>query len=157
MPPPRVLHVRAIPDGQSPDHYFSEFMREFGAERGENAIFDSVYGERLLISRSLFLKQSGAWKIEKRGRAPYVLYLAETIKQPDEVWLREDRDSGKVFLDYLARFSRAHDTVRALVVFQWGGKVWEGVTAHPVDRASVFDGKRQQKDQILIYRRGNGV
>ena len=153
MPAPRLLQVRAIPDGQPPQRYFSEFMGEFGAESSESALFDSVCAERLLISRSLFLKQSGAWKIEKRGRASYVLYLAEAIKQPDEVWLREDRESGKAFLDFLARFSRAHDTVRALAVFQWSGKLWEGVTAHPVDREIVFDSKRQQPNQILIYRR----
>ena len=85
---------------------------------------------------------------EPRGRARLVLLLAETIKDPDEIWLSvEEKKSGDAIVD--RRYIRFDPRSKMFVVFEWNWRTltWEGVTAH------VRQKVEEKRQGVLLYRR----
>lgn len=154
MPEPRRTQPRLLPNGLSGDDYAKRFIAEFAASGDDtSAAWPSLYGLHLLISNKMLRKQKGAWKSDKRGRGPYLPIIAEGIKDPDEVWVEEDRRYRAVKLYYLARFKRGAETVRTIGVFESAGEMFEGLTAYTAERDNYFDQKIRGGKRLLIYRR----
>jgi hypothetical protein len=152
MPAPRRLNKPLLPQGRDAHFYLERFMGEFGEDRYGTVLIVAPSGHRLAVSRLLFTDhKSGGLKITKQGRAPYVPYIAETIKHPDEIRLMMG-DFGDRGLYFLSRFEIGRDLIGILVVFAERGAVWEGWTGYqmPLKSRAYFESKR---DGLLIFRR----
>lgn len=142
MPEPRPLELRPLPF-VSPEQSFEQFMQAVG---GTDATLRSVLpsGDEVLVSDYLFKTLDGRWKIDKRGRDQWLLYLAELIKSPQEVWRLKLAMSEELYL--LGRFQRGRQRLDAIAVFKRDGDsgVWgDGKTAYVADRDDVMDDKRR--------------
>lgn len=152
MPEPRRLELPLLQTGQGERFYLERFMAEFGETHDGTALIDAPTGHRLAVSSRLFLDHTtGRTKIDKNGRAPYVLYVAETVKRPDEIRLTAGH-FGDQALYCLARYLIGTDTTNILVIFKARGKVWEGWSGYqiPSRRAVYWETKREG---TLLYRR----
>lgn len=152
MPQPRRLQIPLLPTGQPERFYLERFMREFGEDRDGTAMLEAPTGHRLAVSKLLFTNhKQGGLKIAKKGRAPYVPYIAEAIKRPDEIRLVTG-DFGDRSLHFLSRYEIARDLIGVLVVFVARGPVWEGWTGYqmPLESSAYFESKRVG---LLMFRR----
>lgn len=125
MPEPRSpAGLHEVPEGLSDRQLLSLFVSKVGGPE-----FVDVMGEMLLIDEALFTKQSGASKLEKRGRSRWLEYIADTVRHPQEIWTgAEPRASVRY---YLGRYQVRQRLVQTLVVFNRspGDDPWSGVTA----------------------------
>ena len=86
-----------------------------------------------------------------------MLLLAETLKDPDEIWQEFvfNKKTQKYYADrrYLARFKIAgHGKARdAVVAFEYRAGSWYGSTGFLLDGAAATKKRRHGK---LIYRKG---
>ena len=133
--------------------YLDEFLKEFGITSGETKIITDAVGEPLVIGEDLFRAASGKLKVTKRGRERYLKLLAETIKDPYEVWLvpQRSKKDGKVILRrrYIRAFSTGPDNkITGFAAFDYGSGTWEGVTAFPPETMVYANGLR---NGILLY------
>lgn len=155
LPAPRPQPAnRVLSDSLEDGAYIDAFLREFGVRGGERTVFQDVAGEYLVVSDALFRSSRGGYKIDKRGRAPYVLLLADAIKLPDEIWEDfADVGGGKKVTRrrYVARFSVRGRETPALAVFETGPEGWVGVTALTPDDAQYLE--RQARRGMRVYRK----
>lgn len=139
LPPPRPFNpALLLPTGLPEQDYAEAFLSAFGATLDAPAIYRDVVGEPLVIGRGLFTKASnGALKADKYGRGQFMLMLAQTIMDPDEVWVRIEWHMAKkqamVRRRYIARYQIEGQEKPGLAVFEWGPDGWEGVTTFPPD------------------------
>lgn len=147
MPEPQRLDLPLLPTGQGERFYLERFMRAFGEDQNGTALIDLPSAHRLSVSRLLFTDhKSGRLKIAKQGRAPYVPYIAETIKRPDEIRLRAG-DYGDRALYFLSRYWIGNELTGVLAIFAERGTVWEGWTGYQMPlksaaQAAYFESKR---------------
>lgn len=156
MPEPRPTQIQPFPSGLSGEDYAKRFLASFQTAEtiGDASLMvPSVHELHLLVSNKMLRKQSGDWKSNKRGRGVYLPFVAEGIKDPDEVWVEEDSHYHLAKLYYLARFRRGSETVRAIAVFQSAGEVFEGVTAYITEQVRYFDEHLRGGKKRLLYRR----
>ena len=153
MPEPRRLDLPLLPTGQGERYYLERFMGAFGEEWNGTAVMEAPTGHRLSVSPLMFTDhKTGSTKIDKEGRAPYVLYVAETIKAPDEIRLVSG-DYGDRGLYFLSRFMLGREVVGVIAVFAEQGDFWEGWTGYQIplkSRQAYFETKRLG---ALIFRR----
>jgi hypothetical protein len=154
MPAPRrVSAQRLLPEGQSAEDYARAFLAEFGADLGRDAVHMDVVGQPLVVSEALFRSRTGHWKSAKRRRGELMGLLAETVKDPDEVWWMWERDKEgqwQLYRHYMARWDVGDERRPALAIFRWGRENWSGVTAFDPDRESYL---MRRRGGILAYRR----
>jgi hypothetical protein len=151
MPEPKQDNsIELLPSDESERFYLEQFMRKFDAEWNGEAQVTAQTGHELLISRQLFTDhKTGLLKITKNRRERYVLFVADTIIKPDEIWLREgEHESSALYL--LSRFQIKRDVASVLTVFRNQGKLWEGWTGYQSFDWNYFKTKR---DGVLIYQR----
>ena len=137
LPRPRTLPKSLLIDPATPDQdAATRFLALFGATPDRPALVSDKTGEPLTVGIDLFQSRDGRLKIGKRGRKPYLLTLAQALKEPDEIWWHwEKARDGRWLLRrrYLARFTVAGEAVPALTVFDWHQSGWYGVTTFPGD------------------------
>jgi hypothetical protein len=142
----------------APDLSDAEYLRAFltplGADIDRPNLFIDRTGTRIPISVNLLLDPSGRLKLRKRGRERYLARLAETILDPDEIWLGlsskpdlRDPDLSELLID--RRYIRVDADTGALGVFQMGRKWWEETTVYP-----VFQEKPARNQRLIDLRRG---
>jgi hypothetical protein len=150
MPEPRSLMLPLLPVGTSEVEAFRAFMRAMGDETAREIEVSPIPGVSLNVSRQMFTDhKTGASKIAKRGRLPFLLYLAETVRAPDEAWLRRG-SLGDATLLLFARFIRGQEPVRMVAVFKEVGPVWEGWSGYNAPQKDYLQRKR---DGALVFRR----
>lgn len=164
LPKPAPVDAkRILPTGLPPDDYANHFLSEFGASLDKPVLFKDVTGQPLTISDDLFKDGAGQWKILKNDREPYLPLLADTIRTPDEIWLRweESRDKPGAWLlkrRYIKAFELS-DGVFGLGVFEAGQDGWSGSTLFmpKIDRTpqSRMDYIQKQRNGFLHYRKGS--
>jgi hypothetical protein len=145
MPEPRRLDLPLLPTGQGERYYLERFMAAFGEEWNGTAIVEAPTGHRLSVSPLMFTDhKTGKTKIDKEGRAPYVLYISETILHPDEVRL-ETGGYGDQVLYLLSRYWIGANLTNIIAVFKDRGQVWEGWSGYqiPGSRDAYWQTKRQ--------------
>jgi len=70
------------------DELLRAFMEMFDATPDQAVLHEDQAGGRIPISADLFrASRTGELKIGKRDRSPFLLWLAETILEPDEIWI----------------------------------------------------------------------
>lgn len=151
MPEPRRLDLSLLPKGQDERFYLERFMAEFGEGPAGTAILrDKTGQEDLAVSRLLFTDhKTGGSKIAKEGRSAYLLYLAKTIVDPDEI-LRHEGGHGDRALYLLAQLLLKSVVMNTIAVFKEDGKIWTGWSIYQTFRADYFESKRSG---FLLYRR----
>lgn len=164
--PTPVSAERLLPDNLSPQAYANAFLAEFGASLDRPGIFADVTGDLLPVSRDLFVDSKGEFKAAKGQRGPFMRLLADSIKAPDEIWLRweESRDRPGVWLlkrRYIKSFllQERGQVHYGLSVFEYGQDGWSGSTTMmakpdrtPEARKRYIEQQRDP-DGFVLYRR----
>lgn len=143
MPEPRALMLRPVPVVTA-EQSFQQFMQALGTDADAMRL-TLPSGDVVQVSDSLFRTLDGRWKIDKRGRDQWLLYLAALIQAPQEVWRSKLPMSEELYL--LGRFQRGRQRLDAIAVFKREGDsgVWgEGKTAYVTDRDDALSDKRQE-------------
>lgn len=158
LPPPRLAHVDdVLPKGLSAPAYAQAFLQEFGATLDKPALFTDAVGERVVVGKELFQNAKGEWKADKNGRGPYMRLIAQTLKNPDEVWAyMEYNQTTKhcvVRRRYISRLILEGQQVPALVVFERGADGWIGVTAFTPDLDEYPDYLEEPRLGVRLWRR----
>lgn len=153
--------AKPLPEGLSPDDYLAAFLEPFGASPGQAVLFEDKAGNRIPISDQLFRDRSGDLKIMKRGRNTLTPLMAETLMDPDEIWIGvarkinpADGETEELVVD--RRYIRVDRKSGIQIVFEIGQRFWDAVTAYnPTTKKgdvdySAIDRRRGGK---LIYKR----
>lgn len=145
--PKRLVEVNPT---KSDADYINIFLDEFGASIGTPAPYTDVTKTSLVISEEFFNdRATGTYKID-RGRASYVKLLADTIKNPDEIW-ETTRESGTTKHLYIKAYLTGKGTKRyILIVSDKKGKDWVGTTAFYSKDSKYIE--KQRKGQ-RIYKK----
>ena len=148
-----------LEDGLDEEAYLAAFLDEFGATPGQAIRFVDKDGTSIPISAELFRERGGDLKVTKRGRETFVRQIAETIKDPDEIWLgvREVKvpnfKATEIVVD--RRYIRVDQNTGLIVVFQIGSDGWEEITAFPQSQRGKLNvsGLQARRHGKLVYER----
>lgn len=148
----RVDTSRRLPADMTDDEYASAFLGEFGATLEQPALFRDAAGTVLTISEALFddRKNPGQRKSGKNERGPWMLLLADALKDPDEIWMDWAMVNRQPVLR--RRYIRRHGLPglsNALAVFEWTARGWFGRTTYPPGESQV----QKERHSVLLYRR----
>ncbi|MDF7669876.1 PBECR2 nuclease fold domain-containing protein [Orbaceae bacterium ESL0721] len=146
---------RLLEKGLTEEDYTNIFLNEFGATLNNPAIFKDVAGETLVIGKQLFtVSKTGELKVTKRGREQFLLLLADSLKQPDEIWARmeyfDHLEKSVVRRRYISRFMIDGEVKPMLAVFEVGDDGWLGVTTFAPDNPDYLE---QLRVGIRVYKR----
>jgi SPP1 gp7 family putative phage head morphogenesis protein len=133
LPPARSVSVnRLLPDDISDQDAIDAFLGEFGATADHPAAIDDHAGGRLVIGPGMFQNRYGITKVDRGMRRPYLLVLADLLRDPNEVWAALETDAaGRVFVRRraLARFEIEGRQMAGLAAFEWTSqRSWLGRT-----------------------------
>jgi hypothetical protein len=151
MPPPRAFTAPLLESGQPAERYVERFLAAFGAAIGQPVMVRDAAGHAIVVSQRLFASEDGALKVLKRGREAQVLRLAETIQDPDEIWVSWWRASPVAPPALLRSYLRRGLDSEGFGLFQWSTAGWRGMTAFPPDSTDYL---LRQRQGALIWRRG---
>lgn len=161
LPTPRQLpKTKLLPEGLGNEQYAAHFLDEFGLKPDQSMTYIDKMGESLAVSNLLLKDRSGRWKATKSGRGPYLRILAETIKEPDEIWMIWEPKLGggyRLRRRYIARFDLEGEPVPGISVFETGSDGWSGVTTFPpkIGKPEVSQEKylNAHRSGLLAWRR----
>ncbi|GKS85542.1 hypothetical protein AVMA1855_15340 [Acidovorax sp. SUPP1855] len=150
LPPPRLLPAsELLPAGLDAPASVDAFLGALGVEPSAPAIVRDVIGERVVVSRDMFLDGQGALEANGRG----LPLLARALLDPDEIWTRVEwlpaQERAVVRRRYVARFLVEGEPAPSLAVFEVGADGWSGITVLQ-DAAQAADDWRIG---ALLYRR----
>lgn len=149
LPVDQVRAGRIMPAGLSDREYVRRFMASFGTTPEKPVVFIDKLGEPVVISDDLFRYSStGNFKLGKGDRKRHLLMLADTIRDPHEiwwVWMPSPRDPGKFILRrrYIRLAQVQGRDVPLFTVFEVGKDGWTGVTAFTPDKAAHLEKQRR--------------
>jgi SPP1 gp7 family putative phage head morphogenesis protein len=148
---------RLLPAGLDDEAAAGRFLEAFGAAPGRPVVLEDKLGEPVVIDESFLQHRAGGWKLDKGERRRMLLLLAETLRNPTEIWwhwdLVEQTQEYRLRRTYLATFDVEGSQVRGIVGVEIGKDGWRGTTA--------FDGKNirrilSRRAGVLAYRRASG-
>ncbi|MDZ7822987.1 MAG: DUF935 family protein [Ahrensia sp.] len=159
----KPFKAKTLPTGKEAAFYIDKFLSVFGAARGAATLFTDKAGGHVPISDELFKRADGGSKLFKRGREIYALQLAETLTDPDEIWVGViDRpipaEQGGSFEKLIDRkFIRIDPKTGLLVIFEMIKSAWSAKTAFaPMKANSVKTDVNQinkRRSGVLVYKR----
>ena len=166
LDPRHVLRVDAadiLPAELAPERYVQAFLSEFGITDLEGTKVVTLPGVELpmVVGKGFFIdKGNGKWKVDKSGRAPYVRLLAQTIRNPYEVWQVPAEVSGKPVdtLRLLRLFSLDGKRIGGFSVFNLvRGRQWQAATAFTpkvtaASEARMLEYLEAQRVGTLVFR-----
>ena len=118
--------------GWSEEEYIRKFLGEFGADIGKPVVFKDIIDDALVISEDLFLdRKENRLKVFRADREVYLKVLADTIKDPVEIWLTPVEAIGKQRLckRYVGLYRNEKQKLGGFVVFDLVDGMWQGTTA----------------------------
>jgi len=134
-----VPAARLLPPETPVDVAIDRFLAEFGASRDAPVVFADAAGAPVLISDAFFRTRTKQAKERLKERVADMLLLADTLRDPDEIWLvwYAIRDaSGAVMYQLRRRYLRrvlldgAAGPRPGFVIAEWGRMGWTGTTAY---------------------------
>ena len=168
MPASRPLEFEPVGERESEEEYVQAFLDLMGAEGRDSFVWRDVLGKGLPLSDNLFRvgteKGKGDWKITKNGRHEYLHLLAETLLDPDEIWLTIYRGRKKSKPRLRRRYIRVFpqdEGEQGLGVFEFGKDGWKEITLFNVTEKiardhgyeSALDYLETQRIGVRIYSR----
>ena len=150
-----VSKNRLLEKGLTEEDYANIFLNEFGATLTKPAIFKDVAGDALVIGKQLFtVSKTGELKVTKRGREQFLLLLADSLKLPDEIWIRmeyfDHLQKSVVRRCYISRFMIDGEVKPMLAVFEVGDDGWLGVTTFAPDNPDYLE---QLRVGVRVFKR----
>ena len=129
----RPFLASPLSEGLRDEEYVAAFLQPFGAQIGQPVLWQDAAGAKLIISEALFQGRDGRWKLGKRGRETDTPLIAETLMDPDEIWLglRDkplDAFPGVVDLVVSRRYVRVDPVTGVVATFEIGRQFWEPIT-----------------------------
>lgn len=141
--------------GLAPEDYVRAFLQPFGADLGRAVLWQDAAGTRIPISEEFFRARDSSWKVDKRGRSILTPLMAETLLDPDEIWIGVagkpdpiDRTVEELLVD--RRYIRVDPQLGIMAALEIGRKWWEPVTIYDPSK------KNGQPDLKLLDRRRGG-
>ena len=150
MPAPRPFTAPRLAPGATPEAAAEAFLAEFGATLDAPVLFRDASGHVVPVGAEMFRSASGEWKATKRGRDREMARLAETIRDPDEIWLSWARASQTALPLLLRTYLRRDAESNGFAMFRWSAQGWAAETAFGADREAYLLGQRRG---ALLYRR----
>lgn len=145
-----------LPDGKDPEFYVDRFLQRFGASINNGAMYRDRAGQAILISDQLFRNAAGRWKVLKHSRSEQMERLAESIFDPDEIWVDWGVDADGS-LRLVRRYVRWDPELAAFSLFEWSLRGWSGLTSFdPRARRRAKPTRaylERQRRGALVYRR----
>lgn len=147
----KPFKAKPLRDGVSDAENIRSFLTPFGADPGQAVLFEDKAGHRLPISDQLF---RGADTVLTGDHATLAPLLAETIMDPDEIWIgvarRHDSGGGADDLVVNRRYVRADRKTGLMIVAEMGERLWSAVVARGRDQMGALDMRRSGK---LVFQR----
>jgi hypothetical protein len=165
---PRSIPVKAhmlVPESMPTTNAVGDFLDVFGANLQNPAVFIDVAGEALVMGAGMFTQGRADYKPElgdaqfkmsmdsKEGRKKYMLLLADTVADPQEIWVswesvRTGPKAGTKFMvrHYIKSYeiTGAQGKVRYLMaIFRKSSLGWEGVTTFFSGKPAEFEKRRR--------------
>ncbi len=137
--------------GWSEADYVNRFLKEFGADMDNPVVYRDIMNDSIVISKDLFVdRTTGKLKIVKNEREKYLLLLADTIKDPVELWLTWVKGQNKTRLckRYIGLYQGDKKRLGGYVVFDLIDDAWQGTTAFQPGDMKYLD---KQRAGTLIY------
>nr|DAI24806.1 MAG TPA: minor capsid component [Caudoviricetes sp.] len=160
LPKPSKLPQNAIlPDNLDDSQYISAFLKEFGGSVGKTVFFEDKAGDMMPINEDLFLSRNKNVKANKFGRGPYMLLLANGLKDPDEIWLQWVRiNSGQwVLKKRYFKIWAGKDGSHCLTIFDKSQDGWVGTTTFVPKEGKTQEAKdtyfNKYRDGLLLYKK----
>lgn len=132
--------------GWGEERYINEFLGEFGAGIGKPVIYRDVVNDPVVISEELFRdRQKGGYKVVKADREVYLKMLADTIKDPAEVWMiwKQGKDKLRLCKRYIGMYKGEQGRIGGFAVFDLIDDVWQGTTIYKPDTLKQLDDYRE--------------
>lgn len=130
------------------------FLEEFGAAAGRPAVFTDRLGEPIAITEAFLQDRAGRWMLGRGDRRRSLLLMADTIKDPTEIWWHWERmESGEHRLrrTYLSTYSVDGEQLRMAVGVQVGKDGWTASTSSSPRSITAL---LESRSGTLAYRRG---
>jgi len=137
--------------GWSKEEYINKFLNEFGAEIGKPIIYTDAVNDPVIISDELFKdRKKGEYKIFQADREMYIKLLADTIKDPVEIWLTwaQGKEKTRLCKRYIGIYKESANKIGSYVVFDLIDDVWQGTTAFRPRKLDYLD---EYRNGILLY------
>lgn len=149
-------------DGHAPEDYVRAFLKPFGADLDQAVLFTDAAGDVVPVSDQLFRDQAGELKVMKRGRHLLAPLMAETLMDPDEIWVGvarktdpADAETEELVVD--RRYIRVDQKTGIQIVFEIGARFWEAITSYnPTTKKGDADFRaldRRRGGKLLFKRR----
>lgn len=152
--------ARVLPDDMPERAYVEALLRPLGSRDGRAVLFTDKAGQALAISGQLFYGNDGRWKGGKRGHATHAGLIAETLMDPDEIWLgvRDvpiDGQPGAFDRTLTRRYVKVDPTNALTVVLEMGRKVWREITGYASFARSKPDHRHIDRQRVgkLLWKR----
>lgn len=130
----------------SEQDYVRAFLREFGADLGRPVVYRDAIGDPVVISEELFLdRKENRLKVFRADREVYLKLLADTIKDPVEIWLTEVEGAEgrkRICKRYVGLYQDEKQKVGGFVVFDLVDGEWRGTTAFRPRSLNNLDAQR---------------
>lgn len=119
-----------LPEGIKEAEYVDAFLGAFGASREKAKLFRDASGHVITISEDLFRRANGSSKLGAYGRwrGPHLARLAETVADPDEIWIDWGKGPDGSWR-LVRRYLRQSPDSPEFASFGWTAQGWEGATA----------------------------
>lgn len=115
-------------------------------------VFIDKVNDPMIIDDNLFKAASGHSKIKKRDRHLYLDTIADTITNPDEIYLEFNEKEQRLVKKMFRYFKEADKKKALLVIFEYLEDKTQGVSAYVVDSTNAVEKKRFEK---LIYQKSS--
>ncbi|MEW6115367.1 MAG: phage minor head protein [Nitrospirota bacterium] len=129
----------------SNEEYVNAFLGEFGTSAGKPIVYRDVINDPVVISEDLFIDRlKGGYKVLRDDREVYLKLLADTIKDPVEIWLTwvKGKDKTRLCKRYIGIYQDKADKATGYVVFDLVDDIWQGTTAFSPDKLKYLDAQR---------------
>ena len=126
--------------------YISAFLSKFGAEIGKPVVYKDVIGDPVVISDDLFRDRlNGGWKVFKANSEMYLPMLADTIKDPVEIWLIwvQGKSNVRLCKRYIGIYKDTEDKIGGFAVFDLLDDIWQGTTVFNPRKLRYIDDYRE--------------
>lgn len=157
----RPFATGLMEDGLDDEAYIAAFMKRFGAKADDAVLFRDKAGEAVPISAEMFVNQAEN-KLRKQGRHIAITRIAETIIDPDEIWLQVvERSTETTAIErYVKRvYIRLAPDLGGFAAFSITSKFWRAATGFtPAGNKKTmerprFDYLDKQRGGKLIFKR----
>lgn len=155
----RPFAAEPLADGLSDQDYIRAFLAPFGAEIGRGVLWEDPSGTYVPISDLLFRDEAGTWTFGGPDRARLLPLYAETIRDPDEIWIGlaarpdpVDPSAEELVVD--RRYVRADPGTGLTFAFEMGRRWWQATSAEaPSDTSGTADRDLRRGGKLLWKRK----